>query len=172
GHAGLIGLIGPPGEMGEKGDKGPAGIQGVQGPKGDPGLVGSAGPNGPPGPLGLSGSAGQKGSKGAPGPIGSSSANHTTPPIRDHTMAQEKNDGATLTECRRMRDSQIIWLTAWKKFTPRYGSLKYRKGVERTVLEINTYKVENLPLRDVAVSDFGESSQKFGFELGPVCFNG
>lgn len=51
-------------------------------------------------------------------------------------------------------------------------SLQYRKGVERTVLEINTYKVEHLPLRDVAVSDFGESSQKFGFELGPVCFNG
>ncbi|PIO39727.1 hypothetical protein AB205_0046470 [Aquarana catesbeiana] len=53
-----------------------------------------------------------------------------------------------------------------------YDGCQLRKGVERTVLEINTYKVEHLPLRDVAVSDFGDSNQKFGFELGPVCFNG
>uniref|UniRef100_A0A3Q3H3F2 Collagen alpha-2(XI) chain-like n=1 Tax=Labrus bergylta TaxID=56723 RepID=A0A3Q3H3F2_9LABR len=48
----------------------------------------------------------------------------------------------------------------------------YRKGFDRTVLEINTPQVEHLPLRDIKVSDFGESNQQFGFEVGPVCFQG
>uniref|UniRef100_A0A8D3E9E2 Fibrillar collagen NC1 domain-containing protein n=1 Tax=Scophthalmus maximus TaxID=52904 RepID=A0A8D3E9E2_SCOMX len=43
---------------------------------------------------------------------------------------------------------------------------------DRTVLEINTPQVEHLPLLDVKVSDFGESNQQFGFEVGPVCFQG
>uniref|UniRef100_A0A673LE34 Collagen alpha-1(V) chain-like n=1 Tax=Sinocyclocheilus rhinocerous TaxID=307959 RepID=A0A673LE34_9TELE len=44
----------------------------------------------------------------------------------------------------------------------------YRKGLDRTVLEVNTPQVEQLPL----ISDFGEDNQKFGFEVGPVCFLG
>lgn len=51
-------------------------------------------------------------------------------------------------------------------------SLQYRKGFDRTVLEINTPQVEHLPLLDIKVSDFGESNQQFGFEVGPVCFQG
>lgn len=50
--------------------------------------------------------------------------------------------------------------------------LQYRKGFDRTVLEINTPQVEHLPLLDIMVSDFGESNQQFGFEVGPVCFQG
>uniref|UniRef100_A0A665UY57 Collagen, type XI, alpha 2 n=1 Tax=Echeneis naucrates TaxID=173247 RepID=A0A665UY57_ECHNA len=48
----------------------------------------------------------------------------------------------------------------------------YRKGFDRTVLEIITPQVEHLPLLDIKVSDFGESNQQFGFEVGPVCFQG
>uniref|UniRef100_A0A8C1YYL3 Collagen, type XI, alpha 2 n=1 Tax=Cyprinus carpio TaxID=7962 RepID=A0A8C1YYL3_CYPCA len=48
----------------------------------------------------------------------------------------------------------------------------YRKGLDRTVLEVNTPQVEQLPLLDIRVSDFGEDNQKFGFEVGPVCFLG
>lgn len=48
----------------------------------------------------------------------------------------------------------------------------YRKGNDRTVLEVNTPQVEQLPLLDMKISDFGESNQKFGFEVGPVCFLG
>lgn len=48
----------------------------------------------------------------------------------------------------------------------------YRKGLDRTVLEVNTPQVEQLPLLDIKVTDFGESNQKFGFEVGPVCFQG
>lgn len=48
----------------------------------------------------------------------------------------------------------------------------YRKGFDKTVLEINTPQVEHLPLLDIKVSDFGESNQQFGFEVGPVCFQG
>uniref|UniRef100_A0A8D0FCX5 Fibrillar collagen NC1 domain-containing protein n=1 Tax=Strix occidentalis caurina TaxID=311401 RepID=A0A8D0FCX5_STROC len=47
-----------------------------------------------------------------------------------------------------------------------------RRGQERTVLEVTSSRVERLPLTDVAVLDFGDANQKFGFELGPVCFMG
>ncbi|KAJ8273741.1 hypothetical protein GJAV_G00105020 [Gymnothorax javanicus] len=48
----------------------------------------------------------------------------------------------------------------------------YRKGYDRTVLEVNTPQVEQLPLLDIKISDFGEVNQKFGFEVGSVCFLG
>lgn len=47
-----------------------------------------------------------------------------------------------------------------------------RKGQERTVLEIDSPSAELLPLLDVAAADFGNSNQKFGFQVGRVCFNG
>ncbi|NXH68989.1 COBA1 protein, partial [Hydrobates tethys] len=45
-----------------------------------------------------------------------------------------------------------------------------RKGSSRTVLEVSTPRLEQLPLLDVRVMDFGEPGQRFGFEGGPVCF--
>nr|ABQ01985.1 collagen Type XI Alpha2 [Salmo salar]ABQ59674.1 collagen type XI [Salmo salar] len=48
----------------------------------------------------------------------------------------------------------------------------YRKGFDSTVVEVNTPQVEQLPLRDLKITDFGENNQKFGFEVGPVCFQG
>uniref|UniRef100_A0A670IH23 Fibrillar collagen NC1 domain-containing protein n=1 Tax=Podarcis muralis TaxID=64176 RepID=A0A670IH23_PODMU len=53
-----------------------------------------------------------------------------------------------------------------------YDGCQVRKGQERTVLQVVTQRVEQLPLADVAVQDFGDTNQKFGFELGPVCFSG
>ncbi|KAI1900599.1 hypothetical protein AGOR_G00051580 [Albula goreensis] len=47
-----------------------------------------------------------------------------------------------------------------------------RKGYSKTVLEIQTPRAEQLPFVDILFSDFGETSQKFGFEVGPVCFIG
>uniref|UniRef100_A0A8C9SNR8 Collagen type V alpha 1 chain n=1 Tax=Scleropages formosus TaxID=113540 RepID=A0A8C9SNR8_SCLFO len=47
-----------------------------------------------------------------------------------------------------------------------------KKGYEKTVLELNTPKVEQVPFVDIMFSDFGETSQKFGFDVGPVCFLG
>ncbi|CAM9108347.1 unnamed protein product [Bubo scandiacus] len=47
-----------------------------------------------------------------------------------------------------------------------------RKGPGRTVLEVSTPRLEQLPLLDVRVMDFGEPGQRFGFEVGPVCFLG
>lgn len=52
-----------------------------------------------------------------------------------------------------------------------YDGCKSRNGQERTVLEIDTSS-ELLPIIDVAPKDFGDSNQKFGFQVGPVCFNG
>ncbi|NXJ40837.1 CO5A1 protein, partial [Ciconia maguari] len=45
-----------------------------------------------------------------------------------------------------------------------------RKGSSQTVLEVSTPRLEQLPLLDVRVMDFGEPGQRFGFEVGPVCF--
>uniref|UniRef100_A0A3Q3S7N0 Collagen, type V, alpha 3a n=1 Tax=Mastacembelus armatus TaxID=205130 RepID=A0A3Q3S7N0_9TELE len=53
-----------------------------------------------------------------------------------------------------------------------HDGCQFRKGQERTVLEIDSPSSELLPIMDVAPSDFGNSNQKFGFQVGRVCFNG
>ncbi|NWI32039.1 COBA1 protein, partial [Sula dactylatra] len=45
-----------------------------------------------------------------------------------------------------------------------------RKGYAKTVIEINTPKIDQVPVVDVMINDFGDQNQKFGFEVGPVCF--
>uniref|UniRef100_A0A3B4BR04 Fibrillar collagen NC1 domain-containing protein n=1 Tax=Pygocentrus nattereri TaxID=42514 RepID=A0A3B4BR04_PYGNA len=47
-----------------------------------------------------------------------------------------------------------------------------RKGHGKTVIEINTPKIDQVPVVDVMLSDFGDPNQKFGFEVGPACFLG
>lgn len=47
-----------------------------------------------------------------------------------------------------------------------------RKGYGKTVMEINTPKIDQVPIIDVMLTDFGDANQKFGFEVGPVCFLG
>lgn len=51
-------------------------------------------------------------------------------------------------------------------------SLQTRKGYGKTVMEINTPKIDQVPIMDVMLTDFGDPNQKFGFEVGPVCFLG
>lgn len=51
-------------------------------------------------------------------------------------------------------------------------SLQQKQGYARTVLEINTPRIDQLPIIDVMLNDFGDPSQRFGFEVGPVCFLG
>lgn len=46
-----------------------------------------------------------------------------------------------------------------------------RKGQAKTLFEFTSSRVGFLPLWDVAAVDFGQTNQKFGFELGPVCFS-
>ncbi|NXY85027.1 CO5A1 protein, partial [Alcedo cyanopectus] len=45
-----------------------------------------------------------------------------------------------------------------------------RKGSGQTVLEVTTPRLEQLPLLDLRVPDSGEPGQKFGFQVGPLCF--
>lgn len=47
-----------------------------------------------------------------------------------------------------------------------------RSGYAKTLMEINTPKIDQLPIVDVMLTDFGDPNQKFGFEVGPVCFLG
>lgn len=51
-------------------------------------------------------------------------------------------------------------------------SLQTRKGYQKTVLQLDTPKVEQVPIVDLMFNDFGEANQKFGFEVGPACFLG
>ncbi|NXI36087.1 CO5A1 protein, partial [Galbula dea] len=45
------------------------------------------------------------------------------------------------------------------------------QGPSQTVLEVVTPVLEQLPLQDLRVMDFGQPGQKFGFQLGPLCFH-
>uniref|UniRef100_A0A8C1PHT4 Procollagen, type V, alpha 1 n=1 Tax=Cyprinus carpio TaxID=7962 RepID=A0A8C1PHT4_CYPCA len=66
-----------------------------------------------------------------------------------------------------------VLLTATKQNT--LGRLPFpqlKKGYEKTILEINTPKVEQVPFVDIMFNDFGGATQKFGFEVGPACFIG
>ncbi|CAB1317945.1 unnamed protein product, partial [Coregonus sp. 'balchen'] len=45
-------------------------------------------------------------------------------------------------------------------------------GYSKTVMEINTPRIDQVPIIDVMFNDFGEPNQRFGFEVGPVCFMG
>lgn len=51
---------------------------------------------------------------------------------------------------------------------PSRGQL--RKGQAKTLFEFSSSHAGFLPLWDVAAIDFGQMNQKFGFELGPICF--
>lgn len=50
--------------------------------------------------------------------------------------------------------------------------LQLKQGYSKTVMEINTPRIDQLPIIDVMLNDFGESNQRFGFEVGAVCFLG
>jgi len=41
----------------------------------------------------------------------------------------------------------------------------------KTVLEVRTNKIAQLPIIDFLPLDYGKPHQAFGFELGPVCFS-
>ncbi|TRZ04437.1 hypothetical protein DNTS_016090 [Danionella cerebrum] len=47
-----------------------------------------------------------------------------------------------------------------------------KQGYSKSVMELNTPRIDQVPIIDVMFNDFGESSQRFGFEVGPVCFFG
>lgn len=47
-----------------------------------------------------------------------------------------------------------------------------RQGFSKTVMEINTPRIDQLPIIDIMLNDFGDANQRFGFEVGPVCFFG
>ena len=55
--------------------------------------------------------------------------------------------------------------------TIRVFPCQLRKGQSKTLFEFSSSRVGFLPLLDVAAADFGQTNQKFGFELGPVCFS-
>uniref|UniRef100_A0A4W5NGY6 Fibrillar collagen NC1 domain-containing protein n=1 Tax=Hucho hucho TaxID=62062 RepID=A0A4W5NGY6_9TELE len=44
-----------------------------------------------------------------------------------------------------------------------------KSGYSKTVMEINTPRIDQVPIIDVMFNDFGDPSQRFGFEVGPVC---
>lgn len=71
-----------------------------------------------------------------------------------------------------MGEASVPYLRLLLLLSPPAPRPQVRKGSDKTVLEINTPQVEQLPLLDVHVTDFGGPNQRFGFEVGPVCFLG
>uniref|UniRef100_A0A3B4U3V0 Fibrillar collagen NC1 domain-containing protein n=1 Tax=Seriola dumerili TaxID=41447 RepID=A0A3B4U3V0_SERDU len=55
---------------------------------------------------------------------------------------------------------------------PLMDGCSLKQGYSKTVMEINTPRIDQLPIIDVMLNDFGDSNQRFGFEVGPVCFLG
>lgn len=51
-------------------------------------------------------------------------------------------------------------------------TLQQKQGYSKTVMEINTPRIDQLPIIDVMLNDFGDPNQRFGFEVGTVCFLG
>uniref|UniRef100_A0A4W4GBQ7 Fibrillar collagen NC1 domain-containing protein n=1 Tax=Electrophorus electricus TaxID=8005 RepID=A0A4W4GBQ7_ELEEL len=47
-----------------------------------------------------------------------------------------------------------------------------KQGYSKTVVQINTPRIDQVPIIDVMLNDFGDTNQRFGFEVGPVCFLG
>ncbi len=71
----------------------------------------------------------------------------------------------------RFRIEVVLASLNWKLFLLSFLS-QLKKGYEKTILEINTPKVEQVPFVDIMFNDFGGATQKFGFEVGPACFIG
>uniref|UniRef100_A0A7N6BM01 Fibrillar collagen NC1 domain-containing protein n=1 Tax=Anabas testudineus TaxID=64144 RepID=A0A7N6BM01_ANATE len=55
---------------------------------------------------------------------------------------------------------------------PLIDGCSLKQGYSKTVMEINTPRIDQLPIIDVMLNDFGDSNQRFGFEVGPICFLG
>jgi collagen type V/XI/XXIV/XXVII alpha len=47
---------------------------------------------------------------------------------------------------------------------------KAKRAESKTVFEVRTEKLGELPLVDFYPVDYGQQQQAFGFEVGPVCF--
>jgi len=47
---------------------------------------------------------------------------------------------------------------------------KTKRAESKTVFEVRTEKLGELPLVDFYPVDYGQQQQAFGFEVGPVCF--
>lgn len=85
---------------------------------------------------------------------------HSATRSHEHALRFRGSDGEEL------KQENTHYITAL------YDGCQSRSGQERTLLELDAPHSSSLPIIDVAVSDFGNGSQKFGFQVGPVCFNG
>uniref|UniRef100_A0A672YZK6 Collagen, type XI, alpha 1b n=1 Tax=Sphaeramia orbicularis TaxID=375764 RepID=A0A672YZK6_9TELE len=55
---------------------------------------------------------------------------------------------------------------------PLMDGCSLKQGYSKTVMEVNTPRIDQLPIIDVMLNDFGDANQRFGFEVGSVCFLG
>ena len=51
-----------------------------------------------------------------------------------------------------------------------FDGCKMRSTESKTVFELNTEKLSQLPIIDFKPADYGLPHQAFGFDVGPVCF--
>lgn len=76
--------------------------------------------------------------------------------------------------CRRSAAAVVFRTQNGKEITASkviYDGCQSRPSVpDVSVLEVNTKRVEQLPLSDFASADIGGHTAEFGFEMGPACF--
>jgi collagen type V/XI/XXIV/XXVII alpha len=46
-----------------------------------------------------------------------------------------------------------------------------RTSEEKTIFDLHTMRLSQLPMVDFLPADYGMPHQAFGFEVGPVCFS-
>ncbi|ELK28680.1 Collagen alpha-3(V) chain [Myotis davidii] len=190
GDTGPSGAAGPPGKKGPPGEDGAKGNVGLDGPPGEKGDPGDVGGPGPPGRLGPEGREGEKGAKFSYVDADGSPVNVVQLTFLKLLSARARqsfayscqNAAAWLDEAAGDHGRSLRFLgtngqelsfnqTAAATVTVPYDGCRLRKGQTKTLLEFSSSRAGFLPLWDVAATDFGQTNQKFGFELGPVCFS-
>lgn len=68
-------------------------------------------------------------------------------------------------------DHDFSFRTAARKPFVVLDTCSERQSSGFTIFHLKTQKAAQLPITDLQIQDFGADNQKFGFEVGPVCFN-
>jgi len=71
----------------------------------------------------------------------------------------------------KMMGSNDFVIRRFKEKDVTYDGCKNRRSNAYTIFELKTRKVHQLPIVDILPRDYGQLWQKFGFEVGPVCFS-
>lgn len=88
-----------------------------------------------------------------------------------NSVAWFNQDDANYRHSIKMMGSNDHVIKRFKDKDVSYDGCKNRRSNAYTIFELRTRKVHQLPVVDILPRDYGQLWQKFGFEVGPVCFS-